>query len=72
MKEHLIKITNNNVNRSTFSNFLAGLGIYHSIYNENSNFQTACALLFPAIYIGYHSFKNKDNIVIQIKKFKNL
>jgi hypothetical protein len=42
---------------------LLGGSLYHSIYNENSYTQAAIAWVTPAVYTGYHVYKNKDQII---------
>ena len=43
-------------------NLFTGMGLYHSIYTEKDYYQIPLPILFPSIYIGYHSYKYSDKI----------
>lgn len=67
IREYIIKVTNENLTRPVISNFLAGLGIYHALYKEESALQVPLAVVMPSVYVGYHSLKNVDKIKEWIK-----
>jgi hypothetical protein len=51
-------------------NLLLGAGLCFAIQNK---FYTHLPIivLFPSIYVGYHTFNNKDDIVVWAKNMKN-
>jgi hypothetical protein len=62
-------VTNNNhYIFSTTRNILLGAGLCFAIENKKY-WETPVAFIFPSIYVGYQSFKNRDNIISYIKNF---
>jgi len=51
-------------------NLLLGAGLCFAIQNK---FYTHLPIivLFPSIYVGYHTYNNKDDIVVWAKNIKN-
>jgi len=68
VQEHFIKLSAP-VKRPMLSNFFAGLGMYHAIYNEDSTAQVILALFAPSMYIGYHSYKNYGRLNREVSEW---
>lgn len=62
-------VTNNNhYIFSTTRNILLGAGLCFAIENKNY-WEVPVAIIFPSIYVGYQSFKNRDNIISYVKNY---
>lgn len=55
----------------TSRNFFLGSGLCYAIQNEKY-WDIPLLFLFPAIYAGYNTFKNKDDIVKYINQNSGL
>jgi len=65
-------VTNNNhYIFGTTRNIFLGAGLCFAIENEK-NWEIPIAILFPSIYIGYQSFKNRDTIISYVKGYNNM
>jgi hypothetical protein len=65
-------ITNNNhYFFGTSRNILLGAGLCFAIENKKY-WEVPVVFIFPSIYIGYQSFKNRDIIIQNIKRYNNM
>lgn len=62
-------VTNNNhYIFGTTRNILLGAGLCFAIENKKY-WEVPVAFIFPSIYVGYQSFKNRDNIISYVKNY---
>ena len=52
---------------SSINGLLIGAGICYTIQSEKY-IHIPLVILFPSVYTGYHSYKNKDKILEWIRK----
>lgn len=65
-------VTNNNhYIFGTTRNILLGAGLCFAIENKKY-WETPVVFIFPSIYVGYQSFKNRDYIISNIKNYNNM
>jgi len=58
------QFTHQFIHYTSTRSFLLGAGLYYSISLEKY-WDVPLVILFPSVYAGYHTFKNRD----QVKKF---
>jgi hypothetical protein len=66
----LVTRTLNLNTRNWVSNFLGGIGIAYAIEREKY-WQTPIAFVFPSLYAGYHTYKNRETIFNKLTLEKN-
>jgi hypothetical protein len=55
------------ITNSSINGLLIGAGICYTIQSEKY-IHIPLVILFPSVYSGYHSYKNKDKILEWIRK----
>jgi len=64
-------VTNNNhYIFGTTRNLFLGAGLCFAIENKKY-WEAPVVFIFPSIYVGYQSFKNRDIIIENIKRYNN-
>ena len=60
-----VVVKNTPTQRGVISNLFAGMGMSYAIYgNEKPKYlQVPIAYMFPSMYVGYHSYKNRQKII---------
>jgi hypothetical protein len=71
--EKLVSVVVNNtsgaVRRGVISNILAGMGMSYALNREDPKYgQAALAFWAPSMYAGYHIYKYRDVLLLNIKK----